>query len=424
MFFGDIMVDIINKILWGIVTIFIVSFGFYFTRKLNFKQFRFNSMFKFLKSSNEKKGLTTFSAFLMTLSARVGVGSIAGVSLAIYLGGPGTIFWIIIISFLSSIICYCETYLGIKYRRLSNGVKTGGPFYYINYGLKKEKLSKLYAFIMLLACTFGFISIQTNTIVKSIDDIFKINHLCVGIILSIIIFTVIYRGINSIVDFITKLVPFMLCFYLFFCLIIIIKNINIFPSIIMLIIKSAFNFESFVFGFVSTFLIGIQRGIFSSEAGLGTCTIASSLSDNDNIEKQCFVQMLSVYITSILVCGITGIVILCSNYETFNLLDANGIELTKYAFSFNLGNTGNLIVFITILLFSISSIISCYYDGEVCAKYLGMRRTSIIKIMTIIIIVLGSVTSSSFLWSFIDVFIAIMSIVNIYTIFMLRDEIE
>lgn len=424
MFFGDIMIGAINRILWGIVTVFIIIFGVFFTKRLNFRQFRLDLMFKFLKDSNEKKGLTTFSAFLMTLSARVGVGSIAGVSLAIYLGGPGTVFWIIIISFLSSIICYCETYLGIKYRRLLYGVKTGGPFYYINHGLKKPKLSKVYAFIMLIACTFGFISIQVNTIVKSIDDIFKINHLSIGIILAIITFIVIYKGINSIVSFITKLVPFMLCFYLFFCLVIILRNINLISSIVMLIIRDAFNVESFLYGFISTFLIGIQRGIFSSEAGLGTCTIASSLSDNDNVEKQCFVQMLSVYITSILVCGITGIVVLCSNYESFSLMDANGIELTKYAFSYNLGNVGNMIVFITILLFSISSIISCYYDGEVCAKYLGLKHISLTKIITIIIIILGSITSSLFLWSFIDIFIAIMAVINIYTIFMLRDEIE
>lgn len=418
------MLDWINKILWGIVTILIVVFGLYFTKELKFKQFRFRPMFKCLKNSNDSKGITTSSAFLMTLASRIGVGSIAGVSLAIYLGGAGTIFWIIVISFFSSIICYCETYLGIKYRKMNDGVKNGGPFYYIENGLHKKNLGKIYAIIMLVACTFGFISIQANTIVKSIDDIFRINHFFIGILLSIITYLIIYKGIVSIIDFITKLIPFMLIFYLFFCFVIIIKNINILPSIVSLIIKDAFNIKSFFTGFLTTFLIGIQRGIFSSEAGLGTCTIASSLSDNENIEKQCFVQMLSVYITSIVICGITGLVILSSNYNLVNFSDVNGIEITKYAFSFNLGSIGNIIVFITILLFSISSIISCYYDGEVCAKYLGLNKIFYLKIITLIVVIFGSITSSLFLWSLVDIFIALMAICNIYTIFKLKHEIK
>lgn len=424
MFFGDTMIDSINKILWGIVTIFIIIFGFYFSKKLNFKQFKIYTMFKSLLVSSENRGISTLSTFLMTLAARVGVGSIAGVSLAIYLGGPGSLFWIIIISFFSSIICYCETYLGIKYRKNVDNIKTGGPFYYINYGLKNKKLSFFYAFVMLIACTFGFISIQANTIVKSLDKIIDINNLYFGIILSIFIFFIIYRGIKSIIKFITKLVPLMLTFYFIFCIFILIKNLNILPNILSLIIKEAFNFKSFVSGFVSTFLIGIQRGIFSSEAGLGTCTIASSLSDNNDISKQCNVQMISVYITSILVCGITGLVILCSNYNNVNFVDINGIEITKFAFSSNLGLIGNYVVFITIFLFSISSILSCYYDGEVCAKYLGIKNIFSLKIITIIIIIFGSIISSSLLWSIIDVFIAILAIINIYTIFMLRDEIK
>lgn len=424
MFFGDIMIDSINKILWGIVTIFIIIFGFYFSKKLKFKQFKIHSMITSFSSSLENKGISTFSSFLMTLAARVGVGSIAGVSLAIYLGGPGSLFWIIVMSFLSSIICYCETYLGIKYRKNIDGVKTGGPFYYIKYGLGKKNLSFYYAFIMLVACTFGFISIQSNTIIKSLDKIINVNNLWFGIFLSMFIFLIIYKGINSIIKFITKLVPFMLSFYFVFCFIIIFKNLSILPKIINLIITEAFNFKSFFSGFISTFLIGIQRGIFSSEAGLGTCTIASSLSDSDDIFKQCNVQMLSVYITSILVCGITGFVILCSNYNNVNFVDINGIEITKFAFSSNIGNIGNYVVFITIFLFSISSIISCYYDGEVCAKYLGLKNVMLLKIITVIIIISGSIISSSFLWNIIDVFIAVLSIINIYTIFLLRNEIK
>ena len=425
MFFGDIMLMSINKILWGIVTISIVIVGIYFSKKLNFVQFNIKEMIKsFINSNDNKRGINTFSAFLMTLAARIGVGSIAGVALAIYIAGPGSLFWMCIISILTCIISYCETYLGIKYRKNVDCVNNGGPFYYIENGLKNKNLSIIYTVLMLITCTFGFISIQANTIIKSMDNLFTLNHLFVGIMLSIIIFYIIFKGINVIVKIISTLVPFMLLFYFLFSFFIIFKNIDNVPYIFLNILSSAFNFKSFSTGFLLSAITGIQRGIFSSEAGLGTCTIASSLSQDKDIKKQCYIQMLGVYITSILVCGITGLVILNSDYYINNFSDVNGIEVTKYAFSYNIGSMGEYVIFITIFLFSLSSIISCYYDGEVCFKYLGFKNVLILKIITVVIIIMGSVTSSLFLWEFIDIFIAIMAIINIYTIFKLKDKIK
>lgn len=425
MFFGDRMLMSINKILWGIVTIAIVIVGVYFSKKLNFIQFNLKGMLKaFINSNENKNGINTFSTFLMTLAARIGVGSIAGVALAIYIAGPGSLFWMCIISVLTSVISYCETYLGIKYRKKDNEVNNGGPFYYIETGLKSKVLSVVYTIFMLVTCTFGFISIQANTIVKSMDNLFTLNHLFVGIMLSIIIFYIIFRGINVIIKIISTLVPFMLLFYFSFAFFIIFKNINNIQYIFSNILSSAFNVKSFSTGFLLSAITGIQRGIFSSEAGLGTCTIASSLSQNKDIRKQCFIQMLGVYITSIFVCGITGLVILNSNYYMNSFSDVNGIEITKYAFSYNIGTIGDYVIFITIFLFSLSSIISCYYDGEVCFKYLGFKNVLILKIITVVIIFVGSITSSLFLWEFIDIFIAIMAIINIYTIFKLKDKIK
>lgn len=425
MFFGDKMLMSINKILWGIVTISIVIVGIYFSKKLRFVQFNIKGMFESLINSNEnKKGINTFSTFLMTLAARIGVGSIAGVALAIYIAGPGSLFWMCIISILTCVISYCETYLGIKYRKKNNDINNGGPFYYIEIGLKNKSLGVVYTILMLITCTFGFISIQANTIIKSMDNLFTLNHLFVGIILSIIIFYIIFRGINCIVKIISALVPFMLLFYFLFAFLIIFRNIDNIPYIFSNIVSSAFNFKSFSTGFLLSFITGIQRGIFSSEAGLGTCTIASSLSQDKDIKKQCLIQMLGVYITSIFVCGTTGLVILNSDYYMNSFSDVNGIEITKYAFSYNIGSIGDYVIFITIFLFSLSSIISCYYDGEVCFKYLGFNNILVLKIITVLIIIIGSISSSLFLWEFIDIFIAIMAIINIYAIFKLKDKIK
>ena len=217
----------------------------------------------------------------------------------------------------------------------------------------------------------------------------------------------------------------MTIIYVITALFITIINSDKIIDILVLIIKDAFNFKSVTGGILGTIVIGIQRGIFSSEAGLGTGAIAASTTNSKPV-SQGFVQMIGIYITTFLICTSTAIIILTSNYNSISFTDLNGIEITQYAFNYHLGNFGILIVFISICLFSFSTILSGYYDGESSLKYLlknPKKYLIILKIITIIILFLGSIISSSKLWNIVDILVALLAIINIYGIYKLKDLI-
>ena len=406
------MLKIISSFIWSITFILIIYSSFLLTKKLKFIQFKFKNMFKYLKN---KKSISVLS---MTLGARIGIGSIAGVALSIYLGGEGTLFWIWISSFLGSIISFSETYLAIKYKNN----KEGGPYFYIKNGLKNNKLSIFYSLMIIISYIFGFSSIQSNTITKSINQIIYVDNYIIGIILIIIVSFIIIKGLKSIINVITKIVPFVTILYLLITFIIIIKNYNLLPNIFINIISKAFNFKCFISSFIPTLIIGLQRGIFSSEAGMGTCSISSStIGYNDKIGNGC-IQMIGIYITSLLICTSTGLVILTSNYKGLNI--QNGIELTQAAYNYHLGIKGNYFIFITILLFSFSTILTGYYDSEISLKTLTNKYGKLLKIISLISIFLGTIISSKTIWDMIDIIVGILSIINIYSILKLKNEIK
>ena len=407
------MLKVISSIIWSISFILIIYSSITLTIKLKFIQFKFVKMFKYLNSKNNK----IIEVLSMTLGARIGVGSIAGVALALYLGGSGTLFWIWVSAFLGSIISFSETYLAIKYK-INN---EGGPYFYIKNGLKNKKLAFFYSFMIIISYILGFASIQSNTITKSLNEIISVDNYIVGIILVIIVGIIIIKGLKNIINVITKIVPFITILYILITIIILIKNYSMIPNIFLNIINNAFNFKSFISSFIPTLIIGLQRGIFSSEAGLGTCSISSSTIGYDDKIGNGSIQMIGIYITSLLICTSTGLVILTSNY---NLNIQNGIELTQYAYNYHLGNIGNYFIFITIFLFSFSTILTGYYDSEVSLKCITNKYVNLLKIISLIVIFLGSILSSSLIWKIIDIIVGILSIINIYSILKLKKEIE
>lgn len=406
------MLKIISSIIWSITFILIIYSSFTLTKQLNYFQFKFKTMFKYFKNKKTKEVLS------MTLGARIGVGSIAGVALAIKLGGEGTLFWIWVSSFLGSIISFSETYLAIKYKNNNEG----GPYFYIKNGLKNKKLAFFYSFMIIISYILGFSSIQSNTITYSINQIVKIDNYIIGIILMIIVGFIIFKGLKNIVNIISKIVPFITFVYLLITIIILITNYYLLPNIFINIIKKAFNFKCFISGFIPTMIIGLQRGIFSSEAGLGTCSISSSTIGYDDKIGNGSIQMIGIYITSLLICTSTGLVILTSNYNGLNI--QNGIELTQFSYNYHFGLIGNYLVFISIFLFSFSTILTGYYDSEISLKCLTNKYTKILKILSLLVIFLGSILSSNIIWKIIDIIVGILSIINIYSILKLKNEIK
>lgn len=428
MFFGDIMA-IIQKVIWAVATIFILFSGIYFTIKLHFVQFKFKKMFKSLFSKkNKDEDVTPIQTFMLSLGGRIGVGSIAGVALAIYLGGVGTIFWMFITSLLSIPNAFAETVLGNIYKKKENdGTYNGGPSYYLTYGMGNKFLGILYSIIIIISYIGGFLSIQSNTITRSFNEIFAFNPYIVGLIICIVTFFIIFGGLKKIISASTKLVPIMAIIYLGMSFLIIILNVAKLPELLFYILKEAFNFKSFIFGFLPAFIIGLQRGIFSSEAGLGTGSIASSASSDHDSVRQGFIQMAGIYI-SILICSVTVLVILLASSHLVDISNINGIEIVQNAFKFHFGKIGVFLIFVSIVLFSFSTIITGYYYGENSLRFLfnnpSNRKILILKIITIVIVFLGAIIPAKILWDIVDMMVAILALINIYSLFTLRGEIK
>ncbi len=418
--------DLINNVLWAIATVFIIISGIYFTFKFNFMQFKISKMMKYLFEKEKHKGISTIDSLMLVLAGRIGVGSIAGVALAIYYGGVGSIFWMWISAIILAPNCFAETVLGIMYKKKDElNIYKGGPSYYIGEGLKNKNLAFTYALIILFSYIVGFIGIQANTITVSLSEIIHIDKYIIGIIICILTSLVIFGGIKRISSITSKLVPIMTVFYVVVSLTILILNFYLIPNIFFSIITNAFNISSFTASFIPMVIIGIQRSIFSNEAGLGTGSIASSTVESNNYIKDGYIQTFGIYITTLLLGTITALVILTTDYSSINFTNINGIEITQYAYFFHLNELGNYFVFISIFLFSFSTILTGYYYGESALKYLiKTNKTSltILKICTLISVFFGSILSSLFVWKIVDIFVAILAIINIYALLKLKDE--
>lgn len=419
------MIQYFNKIIWAIATSLIVISSIYLTIYLNFPQFKLKKIFKSLKKSNQK--LSNFKVLMMSLAGKIGVGSIAGIALAIYIGGPGSIFWIWILTFLSAVLCYSETILGNIYKEKDGEFYKGGPSYYIKNGLGYSTLGTIYSIVIIVSYIGGFISIQTNTITTSIREIFNISPMVIGFILVILSFLMIMKGVKEILNVSSKIVPFMIIFYLFSGMYILIKNLNLIPEIFKLIITSAFSFKPFITGFITSIIVGLQRGIFATEAGLGTSSIASSVSNTNDSVNLARMQVFGIYLTTFLVCTLTAFIILTSNYVDIDFVAINGIEITESSFLYHIPKIGNYIVIISIFFFAFSTILTGYYYGESSYKYLDKNANKlkmfILKIITLIMVFLGCVSSPSIIWNLVDILVAILIIINTYAILKLKKDI-
>lgn len=422
------MLESVNKLIWGLAIAVLLFSGIYFSILCHFPQFKLNMIFSSLTLKKDTdNSISSFDSLMMVLAGRIGVGSLAGTALAIFYGGAGSIFWMWIITIIGAIHTYAETILGNIYKENDfKNIYKGGPMYYIKNGLNNPKLGLVYAILILIAYVGGFIGIQANTINKSLNNIFYIPSVLVGIIIVIFTGIVIFGGIERISKITSKLVPIMTLFYVFVTFTILIINYDKIPVIFKTILVEAFNFKSFVGGFIPTFIIGIQRGLFAIEAGLGTGSIASSVSDEKDSIKLGFIQVLGVYITMFLICTTTAFVILSTNYMNSKFIDINGIELTQTAFNYYLGNFGNYFIFICILLFSFSTILTGYYYGESSLKYILKKVTKsslfILKIVTLLVIFIGTIMSPTLLWKIVDILVALLAIINVYSMYSLKSS--
>ncbi len=399
------------SIMWYIASILIIYLSIMGTIKYRFKQLNIKSIINSLKSKS-KNSISPMASLMVSLAAKVGVGSLSGVALAIYFGGIGTIFWIIVIGLLTAINGYIECMLGIKYRIKVNNNYIGGPSYYIKNRLGKKYLSIIYSILLIISYGIFFLSVQVNTIVKT-TKWFGINSYLVILILIIITVLIVRKGIELIAKINNKLVPIMLIFYSIMGLYVLITSYKLIPNIILEVIKEALNIRKII----PVFLIGIQRAIFMTESSIGTSAISASSCDNDG-SNQGMLEVLGIYIIIFVVCLTTFLIIVTSNYNDISFNNINGIELVLYAFNYHFGKMGSIFLGVIVILFALSTIISSYYFGETNIYNLTNKKIIdvIYGIIFILVIIISPFIIPKILWNLTDYLVALLVIINVYSV--------
>ncbi|MFC1482835.1 alanine/glycine:cation symporter family protein [Candidatus Margulisiibacteriota bacterium] len=421
----------INNYAWGWPTIILLlGTGFYFSftlKGLQFTKLGYALKLIFTKSENKKaKGdISHFQALMTALAATVGVGNIAGVATAISLGGPGALFWMWITGLVGMVTKYTESLLAVKYREVDeNGNMSGGPMYYITKGLKLPWLGAFFAICTAIAA-FGIGNmVQSNSVAHALSTTFSISPRITGIVLTLLVAGVIVGGIKSIARTVSVLVPIMIVFYMGGALIIICKYYAQIPNVFSLIFTTAFTGHAAIGGFTGAILKmtiqkGISRGIFSNESGMGSAPIAAAAAKTTEPVRQALVSMTQTFIDTIIVCSMTGFVILLTGAW---VTGKTGAELTTIAFSRGLpGEWGVYIVTIGITLFAFSTLIGWNYYGEKAIEYLlGIKSIIPYRIVFSIIVFFGAVLHLKLVWTFADIANAFMIIPNLIGLIGLR----
>ena len=423
------IINSINDALWGYVMIAaLIACALYFTIRTRFVQFRLiGDMFRQLFSSNKaeekskgKKRISSFQAFAVSLASHVGVGNLAGVASAISIGGPGAVFWMWVIALLGAANSFIENTLAQLYKVRDKESFVGGPAYYITRGLKCRWMAILFCILTVLTFGFAYNTVQSNTLCSAIENAFGINHIYVGIAITVGTLIVIFGGIQRIAKVSSLIVPFMAIGYLILALYVVLANITIIPEVISTIVKGAFGIEQALGGTIGAAMMqGIKRGLFSNEAGEGSAPNAAATADVSHPVKQGLLQMLGVFTDTLVICSCTAFIILVSGLPLDGSLD--GVLLTQEALSVEIGHAGRVFVAIAIFFFAFSSIIGNYYYGEANIAYISKKRwaMSLYRLIVGAMVMFGAVTTLQTVWSLADLTMALMTLCNLVAIVLL-----
>ncbi len=430
--------DIINKInalLWSTPMLALVlGGGLFFTFKTRFMQIRLikemsSLMFSGIKGGKTENGVSSFQALSMSVASRVGTGNIAGVATAIALGGPGAIFWMWVVAILGAATSFVECTLSQIYKVKHGNEFRGGPAYYLERGLKSKVLAVFFAVATLIGYGWCLFTPQSNTIAASMNQAFGIPVAVSGAVLCVLFAVIIFGGVKRIASFAEKVVPFMAIAYIIVSIIIIVANFKAIPSVIALIVKSAFNAETAFAGMIGSAISwGVKRGIYSNEAGQGTAPHAAAAADVKHPAEQGLVQALSVYIDTLFVCSATAFMILITN--KYNVIGPDGEFIVNNIGNIDIGpvytqlavdslftNWGSMFVAVAVFFFAFTSIIAAYYYGETNLVYLLKKENknaiTVLRFIVMGAVFFGAVKTSSLIWGFADIGVGVMAWVNI-----------
>lgn len=415
-----------NNFLTYILIVMLLGCAIWFSFKTHFVQFRYvKEMIRLLGDSTAKingheKHISSFEAFAISLASRVGTGNLAGVALAITVGGPGAIFWMWVIALLGASSAFVESTLAQLFKIRSKHSYIGGPAYYMEKGLKKRWMGITFAVLITVTFGFAFNSVQSNTMSAALHNAFHIDPLYSGIAISLLTLVIIFGGVHSIARVSSIIVPVMAIGYIILALFIIITNIYRLPEVIELIIGNAFGWHQALGGGIGVALMqGIKRGLFSNEAGMGSAPNAAATAHVTHPVKQGLIQALGVFTDTLLICSCTAFIILFSNLYGNN--DMDGIELTQAALNSEVGSIGTIYVAVAILFFAYSSILGNYYYGEANIRFITKKQwtVNLYRILVGGMVLFGSLASLETVWSLADITMALMAICNLIAILLL-----
>ena len=427
-----------DNIVWGpVMLVLLVGTGIWLT--LILRGLQFGMLFYALKQafrphpkkddgSDHEGDVSHFGALMTALSATIGTGNIAGVATAVVTGGPGAVFWMWITAIFGMATKYGEGVLAVKYRVTnSKGEMSGGPMYYIENGLgKKWKwLAFLFAFFGVMA-SFGIGStVQANSVAQAVHSSFGIDTWITGVVLTLITAFVVLGGIQSISRVSSVVVPFMAVLYIVGGLVVVAMHFDLLLPALKVIMHDAFTGQAVAGGVVGTVIrYGVARGVFSNEAGMGSAPIAAAAAKTDHPVRQALVSMTGTFLDTIIVCSITGIVlvmgILQSNGGAFAVPDLEGAALTTATFDAMLSGYGGWVVTIGLIFFAYSTTLGWCYYGEKCATYVfGDKSVPIYRVIYVATVMLGTVLSMDMVWAAADTFNGLMAVPNLIALLLL-----
>ncbi|HIX64501.1 MAG TPA: alanine:cation symporter family protein [Candidatus Mediterraneibacter colneyensis] len=425
------IINTLSDLLYSyILIILLLGTGIYFTIRTHFVQFRLlrESIRVVMEPKEDENGLSSFQALMVSTASRVGTGNIAGISTAICLGGPGAVFWMWITALLGSASAFIESTLAQIYKRKADdGTCYGGPAYYIQAVLKKRWLGALFAVFLILTYMVGFNLVASFNIVDSFRTYSFFNEsvtpLIVGGILAVIFCICICGGSKRISRITGILVPVMGIFYLLLALYVVVTHFELIPQMFSDIFSNAFDFQAIFGGFAGSCVMqGIKRGLFSNEAGVGSAPNAAASASVSHPVKQGLVQMLSVFIDTIVICSATSFLLLCSGVAPSDEL--KGMPWVQAAAEASLGQAGIIFITIALFLFAFTTLIGNFFYAEMGLGYLCDKKPNknlliALRVIATIVVFGGSMMEFSVAWSTADVIMGFLALINLPVIIIL-----
>lgn len=425
-------VSAVNGVVWGpLMLVLILGTGLFLQAGLKILPLRklgfgFRLLWKGRVPPKEGKGeISPFNALMTSLSATIGTGNIAGVATAIFLGGPGALFWMWMTALVGMATKYAEAVCAVKYREVDElGNHVGGPMYYIKNGLSKKWLWLATAFAVFGAIAgFGIgNTVQANSVADVLNSSYGIPTWATGVVLLVLVGAVILGGIKRIAQVAGKLVPFMAIAYLLSGLVVLTINAAEIPAALSLIFTSAFTPVAATGGFAGAAVwaairFGVARGVFSNEAGLGSAPIAHAAAQTKGPVNQGMVAMLGTFIDTLIICSITGLAIITSGVWTSG---ETGASLTSAAFDAAIPGVGGHIVTISLAVFAFTTMLGWSFYGEKCVEYLmGVKSIMPFRVLWCIAVPIGATADLGFIWLLADTLNALMAIPNLIALILL-----